>query len=163
MTKRTLFLAYGNPDRQDDGVAWYVLQQIGKEFKHPVVDWNTDFYEELGQIPDFFFTLQLTPELNELLSGYDQICFIDAHLGVELGDLEMMAISPNFEPSTLSHHMTPQFLLDITRTNKGKSPNAVLLTIRGFEFQFVQGLSPKTQLLADRAVQEAIRWYHSSQ
>jgi len=163
MTKRTLFLAYGNPDRQDDGVAWYVLQHLGREFNHPVVDWNADFYEELGQTPDFFFTLQLTPELSEILSGYDQVCFIDAHLGVDYGDLKLMPISPKYEPSTLSHHMTPQFLLEITRSNQGKAPAAVLLTIRGFEFQFVHGLSTKTKKLADQAVQQAVRWYHSSQ
>ncbi len=163
MKKRTLFLAYGNPDRQDDGAAWYVLQQLGKAFQRPEEDWNADFYEQLGNEPDLFFILQLTPELNELLIKYDQVCFIDTYMGDKFGKLQFIKIEPNFEPSTLSHHMTPQFLLDITRTKQGRSPNAVLLTIQGFEFQFVQGLSEKTQILAGEAIQEAIRWYHSSQ
>jgi hydrogenase maturation protease len=162
MTNKTLFLAYGNPDRQDDGVAWFVLHKLGDAFNHPLEDWNADFYDGLGSEPDFFFTLQLTPELNELVINYDRVCFIDAHLGDEYGEMELRVILPNFEPSTLSHHMTPQFLMDITRAKQGRTPDAVLMTIRGYEFQFVDGLSPRTLQLAKAAVSELIRWYHSS-
>ncbi len=159
MHPRTLFIAYGNPDREDDGVGWYVLKQLAEHFNSRVSDWNEDFYSCLGAEPDFFFTLQLTPELQDLIVGYEYVCFIDAHLGDEFDDLELCPLEPVFEPSTLSHHMTPQFLMDITLASYRKHPQAVLLTIRGYEFQFEQRLSSQCHLLAEKAVVRATEWY----
>lgn len=160
MGNRTLFLAYGNPDRQDDGAAWFALQGIADQFSCQISDYNDDFYARLGSEPDFFFILQLTPELNELIVKYDRVCFIDAHLGDEYGEVELRLIQPSFEPATLSHHMTPQFLLNITLVYQHTCPSGVLLTIKGHEFQFVQGLSARTKVLVGVAVDRAIRWFN---
>jgi hydrogenase maturation protease len=159
MDKNILLIAYGNPDRQDDGVAWYILQKLAATYGQVVEDMNADFYETLGHNPDFFYTLQLTPELTDLIVKYDRVCFLDAHIGDEDGDVIFQHLTPHFEPSTLSHHMTPQFLLDITQSYHHVCPEAYLVSIRGYEFQFKRELSDQTAKLAKEAIQQIIRWY----
>lgn len=159
MPPKTLFIAYGNPDRQDDGVAWIILQRLAALHDRVVDDPNNDYYEALGSNPDFFFTLQLTPELADLLIEYDRVCFIDAHVGDREGEINRVDIAPNFEPSTLSHHMTPQFLLDIAEHTHHHHPQAILFSIRGYEFSFVQGLTERTSALADQAITQLEQWF----
>ncbi len=159
MPPKTLFIAYGNPDRQDDGVSWIVLQRLAALHGHYLNDTNADFYENLGHNPDFFFTLQLIPEQADLIVEYDRVCFIDAHVGDKDGEIQLQKLQANFEPSTLSHHMTPQFLLDICQQYHHSFPKAILLSIRGHEFSFVQGLSSKTEELAGKAVGMLQDWF----
>ncbi len=75
-----LLIGYGNPDRQDDGVAWHILQAYTSilGLKAPVT------YEDefpVNNRLDFAFYLQLTPEMAEEISSYKRVCFIDAHTG----------------------------------------------------------------------------------
>jgi hydrogenase maturation protease len=159
MTPKTLFIAYGNPDRQDDGVAWILLQRLAAHFGVTVDDPNADYYETLGKNPDFFFVLQLIPELADLIVEYDRVCFIDAHVGDLEGEIAMQVLSPHYEPSTLSHHMTPQFLLDIAETTSHRHPQALLISIRGYLFGFIQGLSEQTTSLAEEAFKKLVEWF----
>lgn len=122
-------------------------------------DTNADFYEQLGSNPDFFFTLQLIPELADLIVKFDRVCFLDAHVGPEEGEIGWQELQPNFEPSTLSHHLTPQFLLDIAQSCHKRCPQAILVSIRGYEFSFIQGLTPQTHSLAEQALVKLLEWY----
>ena len=158
MTDRTLFLAYGNPDRQDDGVSWYILQKIALSNGIQLDSPYDDFYDGLGDEIDYFFILQLTPELVDLINHYDRVCFLDAHLGEDLRDIHIEELSPNFEPSTLSHHMTPQFLLDISMATHQHAPKSILASVRGYEFAFVHGLSDKTIYMANKCIQILLEW-----
>ena len=158
MTGRTLLIAFGNPDRQDDGVSWVILKEIAHHYGVTLSSPYDDFYTGLGQPLDYFFILQLTPELVDLIDQYDRVCFIDAHLGDDLLDIHLQSLQPNYEPSTLSHHMTPQFLLDIALATHHRAPESVLLSVRGYEFAFVNGLSQKTRTLADKSITDLIQW-----
>jgi Ni,Fe-hydrogenase maturation factor len=91
---------------------------------------------------------------------YERVCFIDAHVGDQEGEINQVEIEPHFEPSTLSHHMTPQFLLDIAEHTHHSHPRAILISIRGYEFSFVQGLTTKTAALADQAIAQLEQWFH---
>jgi hydrogenase maturation protease len=161
MDKNILMIAYGNPDRQDDGVAWYVLQELAAASGRTLDDINADFYETLGHNPDFFYTLQLTPELTDLIVKYDRVCFLDAHIGGEDGEIIFQHLTPHFEPSILSHHMTPQFLLDITQSYHHTCPESYLVSIRGYEFQFKRELSAQTAILAEQAIQQILQLYEN--
>lgn len=162
MSPKTLFIAYGNPDRQDDGAAWYILRALGHQFGLELTDTNADFYDLLGRNPDFFFTLQLIPEQVDLIVEYDRVCFLDAHVGDKEEDISFQPLQPNYEPSTLSHHMTPQFLLDIARDTHQRCPEAMLVSIKGFEFAFIPQLTNQTRSLADQAIPKLIDWFNSS-
>lgn len=159
MPPKTLFIAYGNPDRQDDGVAWYILQRLAAVHGRQIEDYNLDFYDQLGNEPDFFFILQLIPELADLLVKYDRVCFIDAHVDDREGEILMQCLTPNYEPSTLSHHMTPQFLLDITQSYHRQSPAAILASVQGYKFSFIRSLTPQTQSLAEKVIDNLQHWY----
>jgi hydrogenase maturation protease len=161
MPPKTLFIAYGNPDRQDDGVAWYLLQKLAAHFGQELIDTNADYYDMLGRNPDFFFTLQLIPEQVDLIVEYDRVCFLDAHMDDQEGDISFQTLAPHYEPSTLSHHMTPQFLLDIALDTHERWPNALLVSIKGHEFAFVPELTNQTRELADQALPRLLDWFNS--
>ncbi|MRR38257.1 hypothetical protein EG829_27125, partial [bacterium] len=78
--KKTLLLGYGNPDRQDDGVAWHVLHALAGRLGFPAPDSYEEDFPAAGN-PEFRFTLQLTPEMAEEIAAFERICFVDAHTG----------------------------------------------------------------------------------
>lgn len=156
--KHKLILAFGNPDRQDDGAGWYVLQNAAKQLGQIISSYNDDYYASLGNDPDFFFTLQLTPELSDLIKDYDEVCFIDASVGKTTQELEIQTLIPGYQFSPLSHHMSPQSLLDVTKSVTQRCPVSFLLTIPGVEFGFSDRLSNQAQKAADTAISWILDW-----
>lgn len=156
--KHKLIIAYGNPDRQDDGAGWYVLQKTAHQLGFPISSYNDDFYSNLGRNPDFFFTLQLTPEMSDLIKDYDEVCFVDASVGKTSKDLEIQTLTPGYQFSPLSHHMSPQSLLDITRSVTNQCPISYLLTIPGKEFGFSDQLSDQARSASDAAISWLLDW-----
>jgi Ni,Fe-hydrogenase maturation factor len=77
---RTLVIGYGNLDRGDDGVAYYVVNALRQRLEQtPLKEYDTGL-EELGAAVDSIFLTQLMPELINALADYDQVVFIDAHV-----------------------------------------------------------------------------------
>jgi hydrogenase maturation protease len=158
--KKTLLLGFGNIDRQDDGVAWHVLESIARKLGRPVPDPSEGFYPN-GCNPAFMFVLQLTPELAETIAEYDRVAFIDAHTGDVDADLQILTLQAAYEPSPLTHHLTPASCLALVETIYHKSPEAMLFSVRGFQFDFEKKLSIKTDLLASRVVKEILEWMNN--
>ncbi len=156
--KRKLIIAYGNPDRQDDGAGWFVLQQTAQKSGSSISGYNDDFYANLGNNPDFFFSLQLTPEMSDLIKDYDEVCFVDASVGKTSNELEIQTLIPGYQFSPLSHHMSPQSLLDITKTVTNRCPVSYLLTIPGREFGFSNRLSDQAKSASDAAITWLLQW-----
>ena len=157
----TLIIGYGNPDRQDDGIAWHILGQLAAYFK--IESTGPDFYDFLpqGNNPDLLFTLQLTPEIAETIARYDRVFFIDAHTGDIKEDICVQELSAEFQNSPLTHHMTPQTLMSLVETLYQRKPGAILISIRGYEFGFARSLSQKTMVLSQSAVQRIIAWFQT--
>ena len=78
--KKLLLLGYGNPDREDDGVAWHILRALTLKLGLAAPASYEDEFPEFALI-DFAFYLQLTPEMAEEVASYEYVCFIDAHTG----------------------------------------------------------------------------------
>jgi hydrogenase maturation protease len=153
----TLFIGYGNPDRQDDGVAWHVLAGIASQLgMEPSASWE----EPLPSTPeaDFIFQLQLTPELAQDLTAYDRVCFVDAHTGKIPTNVQMVHITPEYQTSPFTHHLTPEMLLSMCESMYGHKPEAVLISVRGYQFGFETELSPFTKSLVDEAVHRSMGW-----
>lgn len=153
----TLILGYGNKDRQDDGVAWHVLSSLCNTLKKNP---NEEIAEEFTKGTDLamIFQLQLMPEQCEFIATYDRVCFIDAHTGAITEEIRVQPLVQHFQSSPLTHHLSPESLLSITNTIYNKSPESVLLSIRGYEFGFSQNLSDRTQLLVPQAVNLILEW-----
>jgi Ni,Fe-hydrogenase maturation factor len=156
--KNTLFIGYGNPDRQDDGVAWHVLAGIAQKLGRKVPAVWEDPFENDDVFPHMMFLLQLNPEISEILAEYQNICFIDAHTGNIPNDIQFGEITSGFQTSPFTHHITAESVLALTRSLYHAQPNAYMLSVRGYAFGFTQDLSPQTTFLTAIAINKGIEW-----
>ncbi len=154
---RTLILGYGNPDRQDDGVAWHIQRALALELGLPAPDSYEDEFPANDKV-DFGFHLQLTPEMAEEIAAYRHVCFVDAHTGNIPQEVQMVSIEGEFQRSPFTHHLTAQSLLSMCATLYGKKPEAALLSVRGYRFEFERELSPETKALVPQAFSLLKEW-----
>jgi hydrogenase maturation protease len=142
--QRTLIIGYGNADRQDDGVAWHVLAALRRQLGKPA--------------PDFLFALQLTPEMAETLVDYQRVCFVDAHTGNVPEEIHFSQLQAKYQRSPFTHHLTPETLLALCEQLYSQTSNAILVSVRGYQFGFERALSPETQALVEPAAQKILGW-----
>lgn len=160
---RTLIVGYGNPDRQDDGVAWQVLHTIAQRFQIPISsDTDLGIFPEGNQL-DFWFNLQLMPEMAPDMVEYERICFIDAHTGAIPQQIRIEPIQSKFQNSPLTHHLTPETIVSMLEHLYQHTPQAILVSIRGYQFRFERSLSPETYILSQQAAERIIYWILSGQ
>lgn len=153
----TLIIGYGNPDRQDDGVAWHVLTLLASQFGRAVPDSPDEGIFPSGENPDLLFTLQLIPELAETIADYERVCFVDAHTGNVPEEIHIAEVQPFYQQSPFTHHMTPQTVLSLAQSIYKRTPQAMLVSVRGYEFGFTRDLSAQTGQLAGVAVTEILQ------
>ena len=150
--KRTILLGYGNPDRGDDGVAWHFLHCLLRKYHKENLDLLDFEVFPLTNSVDIWFNLQLLPETSETIANYDQAIFIDAHTGEIRQDINLQIIEPKYLNSPFTHHITASTVLSLAKSIAGKYPEAWLLSIRGFEFEFDRILSKRTNQLITQAL-----------
>ena len=155
--KKLLFFGYGNPDREDDGVAWHILREVALRFGLPALDSYEDEFPLDGPA-DFAFNLQLAPEMAEEIASYDHVCFIDAHTGNIPEAVRLTRVDGEFQRSPFTHHLTPQSLMSFCETIYNRKPSAVLLSVRGYHFRFSRELSGETSRLVPEAVDLIWDW-----
>ena len=152
-----LVIGYGNPDRQDDGVAWHVLHALAIRLNLPAPDSYEDEFPSNDRL-DFSFTLQLTPEMAEQIAPYERVCFVDAHTGSIASEVQLVPVESQFQHSPFTHHLTAQSLLSMCQSLYGNTPQAVLLSVRGYQFEFERELSTETAALMPEAVEMIRGW-----
>ena len=157
-----LVIGYGNPYRRDDGVALVVVNGLRVLRGQPPLEEGMDGLEELGGEPDTLFVQQLTPELAEVVSRYEEVVFVDAHMGECPQLLREVSLEPAPWPAIVSHQLRPQALLALARALFGKAPRARLLSIKGHDFDFGTELSHQTREGAERAVMRIWGRWHPS-
>ncbi len=158
--KKLLLIGYGNPDREDDGVAWHILRAVTTKLGLDAPQSYEDEFPE-SELIDFAFYLQLTPEMAEDISEYEYVCFIDAHTGNIPESVRLINVESEFQRSPFTHHLTPQSLLSMCETIYGKKPDAALLSVLGHRFLFSRELSAETAALVPQAVQLIWDWMHA--
>ena len=155
--KPTLLLGYGNADRGDDGVSWHILCCIASKLGRVIPSIEDGFFPDENN-PDLFFALQLVPEYSEIISRYHRVCFIDAHTGTVENDLNIANIDPGFQASPFTHHMTPMTCLSLCQTIYNANPEAILVSVRGYDFEFTRQLSTATADLSSQAAEWILNW-----
>jgi hydrogenase maturation protease len=158
MKAQTLVIGYGNADRQDDGVGWHILKALAERVGTGIPDDPGAAIEVKTEIVDLLFILQIYPELAEEISHYQRVCFVDAHTADIPEPISWIELSPEYEKSPLTHHMSPRTVLSITKTIYDRAPQAILVSIRGFHFEFERELSLKTAALAKQATERIWDW-----
>jgi hydrogenase maturation protease len=155
--KQLLLLGYGNPDREDDGVAWHILRALTTKLGLSAPESYEDEFPEHAGI-EFAFYLQLTPEMAEDISAYDHVCFVDAHTGHIPESVRLIDVRSEFQASPFTHHLTAQSLVSMCETIYGKKPDAALLSVLGHRFLFSRQLSEETARLVPEAVELIWDW-----
>lgn len=157
--QKTLFIGYGNVDRQDDGAAFYVLQKISKAIGMDTPEDIDDvFPEEAVNGVRLIYALQLVPEMAEICAEFEKVCFIDAHTGSVPKEINIVPVQACYQPSPMTHHFTPDSCICLADQLYHCKPDAILISVRGYEFGFARGLSSRTGELVDEAGEYLIQW-----
>jgi len=156
--EKTLILGYGNVDRQDDGVAWHILVSLAQRLGREAPASFEEGFNPEGEQPHFLFALQLCPEIAETIANYARVCFVDAHTGAIPNEVNVEVIKSEFQRSPFTHHLTAATCMEFCKTLYQKEPEAILVSIHGYEFGFSHRLSERTTLLAQTAVDKVWGW-----
>ncbi len=163
MNAKTLVIGYGNVDRQDDGAGWHILKSLASHLERELPEDPGSLIEIKTTFVDLMFIYQIFPELAETLSHYERVCFVDAHTSEITQEISWSEISPMYEKSPLTHHMTPKTVLSITNTIYDKVPDTILVSVLGTKFGFERKLSRRTEKLAQIASDKIWEWINSGE
>lgn len=122
---KVLFYAYGNPGRQDDGLAHALAEKLEGE------RWSGITFEN---------NYQLNIEDAALVAEHDLVIFADASVN-SAEPFEFRPIEPAKAIAFTTHAMSPQSVLALCDDIYHKLPPAYLLAIRGYEWEQEQPLS----------------------
>jgi hydrogenase maturation protease len=154
---RALVIGFGNLDRADDGIAYYVINALRKRLGQKMLTEDHSGLEELGEELDSIFLGQLTPELMEVLKDYQQVIFVDAHAYENVDNLYCVPVIPDRASTTFTHHLTPALLLAFTKSLYHREPGGYLVSIRGYDFDFHRQLSADTEACVEAAVEHIVQ------
>ena len=153
--RRVLVIGFGNVYRRDDGVGLAVVNALRRQLGQPELPAGEDGIDTLRDSTERIDSIalhQLLPELAELLSPYERVIFVDAHVEALPQPILEEPLEACFKPATVSHILHPCALLALAEQMHGRAPQGILLSLRGHDFDFGEGLSPATQALVPAAV-----------
>ncbi|HQE91850.1 MAG TPA: hydrogenase maturation protease [Anaerolineae bacterium] len=150
---RTLIVGFGNLYRRDDGVARVIINTLLARWGRALLDDLDDGFEALGHAVDGVVLHQLVPELAETVKDYAMVIFVDAHVGGnEIEPLHEERLDVSYHTPFVYHQTHPSTLLALAQQMYGTAPEAWLLSVQGYDFDFGEGLSPETAALVEPAV-----------
>jgi hydrogenase maturation protease len=139
MKNRTLVIGFGNPLRGDDGFGWEVAARLTS-------------VENDGSI-EVLTVHQLTPEMIETLSQFNQVIFIDASCEGIPGEWRCDPVSAGeINPNALGHRFGIPELLGHARKLYGSTPQALLISVSGESFECRDHLTPRIEAGASEVV-----------
>ena len=141
-----LVIAWGNPLREDDGVAWHVLEGLRRLQPRPSLP-----------LLRLRHAHQLTPELAEPISRAAGVVFVDARRDGTPGQVLCEGVSPSAGQNPLAHSLSPQALLLYAESLYGRAPQAVVVGVCGERFGMGEGLSPAVKHAIPRTIRTVIR------
>jgi len=136
---KTLIIGYGNRSRRDDGVGWFILEQLDA-LNLPGVELET--------------SQQLEVEAAETIRRFDAVIFVDAAIPEAPEPIQRTVVTPNFQSHAVAHYLTPADVLSLCKTLYNREPRAVLFSIRGRDFNFGTTLSPEVEAAAREVVKQ---------
>jgi hydrogenase maturation protease len=142
---RLFIVGFGNPQRRDDGIGFYIVRQLKSALKS---------YDKIG----FLSVRHPEPSIVDTLYVADRILFVDATIKALPYGWQLNRIQPEAEalPFT-THHFTPMAILGMIKMIYGHCPPAWMLTVEGFDFGFGQGLTSSAEKRARSAISAIVR------
>jgi hydrogenase maturation protease len=141
MTQRVLIIAYGNPLRSDDGIAWHAADLLRMRLS--------------SEDAEIICVHQLMPELAEAVSHSEGILFLDARANGKAGQILRTRVSLGAESPACSHSLTPEQLMAVSRLLYAVTPTAYEISITGESFTHGEDLSPKVKIALPLLVESA--------
>ncbi len=134
---KTILIGIGNSGRQDDGLGWAFLDEIG-----PKLPPNFDV--------EYRYQLQI--EDAELISHYENVFFVDAHKQVLENGVTIEKCLPIETHSFSSHALPPETILFLTKTVYDKNPESYIIGISGESFELEIGLTNNAKNNLDKGM-----------
>jgi hydrogenase maturation protease len=145
-------IGFGNPDREDDGVAFHVIgilrQRIGLSPAENLLESSLPSGEEIDPV----FAGRLAPEHLFIASRYARMVFVDAHLPSFPEKIRFERIDPGKGSNPLTHQFSPGTFLAWVKAIYGNAPEGYLLSVKAHRFDFSPRLTEATRALVDPAV-----------
>ena len=135
---RLLIIAFGNPLRSDDGLAWRVAEELAKI--------------ALPSDVEIITQNQLTPEVAPLVSQATMTLFIDAARGGIAGEVTAEPLQPEAASSVFTHEYSPGVILALAQRLYGRCAKGFAISICGECFDHGETLSAKVEENLPRAV-----------
>lgn len=134
-----LVYGYGNPGRQDDGLGVMLAEQLEAWGK-------SRGYESLTTDSNY----QLNLEDAYTLSHHDLVIFADA-TQEDLEDFRFEELQPSPAVEFTMHAVSPAFILHLCHQIFDRKPEAWLLHIRGYKWEFMGPLTEDARRNLQRA------------
>lgn len=138
---RALLIGYGNTLRGDDALGPMAAERL----------------RALLPEAECVSCHQLGPELAGQMAAFDAVLFLDASCEGEPGTVCVEPLRPAARAASLTHHVHPATLLELTHTLYGHVPKAMLITGVGSSFDMREGTSGGLSDAASRALEEICR------
>jgi len=126
-----LIYGYGNPGRQDDG--------LGIELVNRLEEWASE--NQLVGV-EFDNNYQLNIEDAEAISNKDLVIFADAS-EEEIDDFCLSKVDGKGKLSFTTHSASPGYIVKLCKELFQKEPHVLLLHIKGYEWEFKEGISDR--------------------
>ncbi|HHH53299.1 MAG TPA: hydrogenase maturation protease [Bacteroidetes bacterium] len=124
-----LIYGFGNPGRMDDGLGYETVKMLE--------EWTAK--NGMSNI-SFDCNYQLNIEDAYEISKKDIVIFVDASKE-EIDDFAFTTVNRNSKMSFTSHEASPGYIYYLCESLFNKSPKTYLLHIKGFKWDFKQGIS----------------------
>ncbi len=139
--KKILIYGYGNPGRQDDGVGNIFVEEMEK--------WVTK--NKIDNI-SFDSNYQLNIEDADTISEKDIVVFVDATIE-DIEDFYIDKVNASEAKVEFTMHaVSPAFVLNLCNDIYNKYPETYLVHIKGYEWEFGEGLTDKAQNNLNKAI-----------
>ena len=156
--KQVLIAGFGNIYRRDDGAGPAVVNSLREHLERSPLGTLDDGFDDLGHSVDTVVLHQLVPEFADTIADYDLLILVDAHVGVIPEALREVRLQAMYEMPLVPHHFRPETVLALVQQIHGHAPTCILLSLRGHDFDFGEGLSDETAALIPTAVARILEW-----
>lgn len=149
-TKKILIYGYGNPGREDDALGSEVAKMIkewAKEHKITNIEIETNY--------------QLNVEDAEKISQKDIVVFVDA-TQEDIHEFKFTHLEPSDKKVEFTMHaVSPEYVVYLCNDLFSKTPRVCQLAIKGFSWDFKEGLTDNAKLNMLQAFQFLTRQLES--
>jgi len=136
-----LIIGYGNPGRQDDGAGVLLSEKLEKWIQETGLEQvHTDS------------NYQLNIEDAASIARHDLVIFADAS-HEEMDDFRLEPLVASGKTEFTMHAVSPAFVLHLCKEVFNHEPDAYLVHIRGYEWEFMAGMTKRAGENLEKALE----------